>query len=153
MSDQSFLTKDPLIAFLYELTRDYVSPSLVEKLIREQMVGDTLTGWVLSAPEISDFAIRMKNKLKEQEAMIDSNLKNLKENLQVKGNTFDYYLGEIKIAQISKIKDKFILFLPPKENLAKSRSLGPFETYRRAEESLWKMLPRGTELKVTESEE
>lgn len=58
------ITTDPLVAFLYELMRDYVLPGDIEKLVRSSPQGEIFrltNGWL--AAYAADIAVRLKPKL------------------------------------------------------------------------------------------
>lgn len=59
-------TKDPLTAFLYELTRDCVTPGKINSIIDGQVCESLTDGWVLTDWEISKLAARWAAQLRDQ---------------------------------------------------------------------------------------
>ena len=64
--EEAHKTTDPFVAFLYELTRDHVTPGVINKIISDQTCESMTEGWLLSDKEIATLAERWVQQLKSQ---------------------------------------------------------------------------------------
>ena len=68
-------TASPVVALIYELARDYLYTTTVEKMIADQYPvsnedGSRSRGWFLTDKRLAEFAVRMCNELEIQEKMV-----------------------------------------------------------------------------------